>query len=46
MVEIMKKKNEKKNYEEPKLKRFGSVRNITGGSATMMMDGAVMMAFI
>ncbi len=30
-------------YSTPRLVEFGSVRNLTGGSGTMMMDGNVVM---
>ena len=30
-------------YSTPRLVEFGSVRNLTGGSGTMMMDGAATM---
>ena len=31
----------KQKYEEPKLIRLGSVRNLTGGSGTVGRDGAI-----
>ena len=31
---------EKAKYEAPELKIFGSVRNLTGGSASSFRDGA------
>jgi len=31
---------------EPRLIEFGSVRNLTGGSGTMMMDGTITMVQI
>ena len=36
---------EKAKYESPKLNVFGSVRNLTGGSATRFRDGANDMRF-
>lgn len=33
----------KKSYSAPKLANFGSVRNLTGGSASFNMDGNTMM---
>ena len=30
-------------YSTPRLVEFGSVRNLTGGSGSMMMDGAINM---
>jgi len=30
-------------YSTPRLVEFGSVRNLTGGSGTMMMDGGTAM---
>lgn len=30
-------------YSAPRLVEFGSVRNLTGGSATMNMDGTALM---
>lgn len=30
-------------YSTPRLVEFGSVRNLTGGSGTMMMDGGTVM---
>lgn len=41
----MTKTTEKAKYEAPKLKTFGSVRNLTGGSATRFRDGANSMRF-
>ena len=32
---------EKKTYEQPRLTEYGSVRNLTGGSATRFRDGSV-----
>lgn len=32
---------EKKKYEAPQLKVFGSVRNLTGGSASSFRDGTM-----
>jgi len=31
----------KKIYEQPRLTKYGSVRNLTGGSATRFRDGSV-----
>ena len=36
----MTKMTEKKTYEKPKLTEFGSVRNLTGGSASRFRDGS------
>jgi len=36
----MKKSTVKAKYEAPRLTVFGSVRNLTGGSATNFRDGA------
>lgn len=33
----------KSAYSAPRLVEFGTVRNLTGGSATMRMDGADLM---
>ncbi|MFN3864130.1 MAG: lasso RiPP family leader peptide-containing protein [Erythrobacter sp.] len=33
----------KTSYSSPRLVEFGSVRNLTGGSGTMMMDGTITM---
>ena len=35
------KTTEKAKYEAPKLTVFGSVRNLTGGSATRFRDGTM-----
>lgn len=32
-------------YSTPRLVEFGSVRNLTGGSGTMRMDGTITMVF-
>jgi len=37
----MTKMTEKKTYEKPKLTEFGSVRNLTGGSASAFRDGSI-----
>lgn len=42
----MTKENAKTKYQAPRLVEFGSVRNLTGGSDTMNMDGAVLMMLI
>ncbi|MEL7444665.1 MAG: hypothetical protein AAGK02_02495 [Pseudomonadota bacterium] len=42
----MTKEVKKAPYKQPRLTAFGSVRNLTGGSATMMMDGTVMMVLM
>lgn len=39
----MTKETTKTAYSAPRLVEFGSVRNLTGGSGTMMMDAGVMM---
>lgn len=39
----MTKETNKTAYSTPQLVEFGSVRNLTGGSGTMMMDGLVTM---
>ncbi len=41
---FMKQKAKKAKYTPPRLTAYGSVRNLTGGSATLMMDGMIMMA--
>jgi hypothetical protein len=42
----MTKESTKATYSSPRLVEFGSVRNLTGGSGTMMMDGLVTMVQI
>jgi len=42
----MTKEINKTAYSTPRLVEFGSVRNLTGGSGTMMMDGAIIMVQI
>lgn len=39
----MTKETTKAVYSAPQLVEFGTVRNLTGGSATMNMDGTVLM---
>lgn len=39
----MAKDNSKITYSSPQLVEYGSVRNLTGGSGTMMMDGTITM---
>ncbi len=39
----MTKEISKTAYSTPRLVEFGSVRNLTGGSGSMMMDGTVTM---
>jgi hypothetical protein len=39
----MTKEISKTSYSSPRLVEFGSVRNLTGGSGTMMMDGTITM---
>ena len=39
----MKNETTKVAYSKPSLTEYGSVRNLTGGSGTMNMDGAVLM---
>ncbi|MCZ8135468.1 MAG: lasso RiPP family leader peptide-containing protein [Porphyrobacter sp.] len=36
----------KTSYSSPRLVEFGSVRNLTGGSGTLMMDGTITMVRI
>jgi hypothetical protein len=42
----MKNETSKAVYSKPNLTEYGAVRNLTGGSGTMMMDGATVMAQI
>lgn len=42
----MTKESSKTTYSSPRLVEFGSVRNLTGGSGTMMMDGLITMVQI
>jgi hypothetical protein len=42
----MTKETNKTAYSTPRLVEFGSVRNLTGGSGTMMMDGGTVMVLI
>lgn len=42
----MTKEINKTSYSSPRLVEFGSVRNLTGGSGTMMMDGTSTMVQI
>lgn len=46
MTKPVKNPKQLKAYDKPKVHPYGSVRNLTGGSATMMMDGAIMMALV
>lgn len=39
----MTKETTKAVYSAPRIVEFGTVRNLTGGSATMLMDGNVVM---
>ncbi|GIX19278.1 MAG: hypothetical protein KatS3mg120_0954 [Erythrobacter sp.] len=42
----MAKDSSKIAYSSPQLIEYGSVRNLTGGSGTMMMDGTITMVQI